>query len=88
MPQLLTGSTFGRGTFETGRRQLIFNMSSGSSVIEVREENLQTDADYVMVPDSSFSASTTFTMYAESSMLYRVVLTGDATCMISGKPLR
>lgn len=88
MPQLLTGEVFGRGSVETGRRQVIYNMAAGTALIEVRDEHDQTDADYVEVPDSSLAVSTTFTFYAEPGFIYRVTLTGDATCMISGKPRR
>ena len=88
MPQILSGEVFGQGGQFTGRRQLIFNMAAGTAVVEVRDEEDQVDADYVEVPDSSFSASSTFTMYAEPGFIYRPILTGDATAMLSGKPKR
>jgi len=88
MPQLLTLGTFGRGSAETGRRQVIYSIGTGTAVIEVRDEHDQTDADYIAVPDTSFAIDATFTFYAEPGFRYRVVLTGDATAMLSGKPRR
>ena len=88
MAQLLTGETFGRGSTETGRRQIIYNMAAGTALIEVRDERDQVDADYVVVPDTSLAVTTTFTFNAEPGFIYRVTLTGDATCMVSGKPRR
>ena len=88
MPQLLTLETFGRGGAETGRRQVIYSIGTGTAVIEVRDQHDQTDADYIAVPDSSFAIDATFTVYAEAGFIYRVVLTGDAEAYLSGKPKR
>ena len=86
MPQVLTGVAFGHGG-GTGKRPDIFNLNGGTAKLQARDEIDQTDANYVDVPESVAVTDTTFTFHCEDGFIYRPVLTGAATCMISGKQL-
>lgn len=85
MPQVLDLVAFGHGG-NTGRRQAIMTLNGGTAKLQVRDEADQVDADYVDVPEST-GGDLTFTFYCEDGFIYRPVLTGAATCMISGKQL-
>ena len=84
MPQYLDSEAFGHGG-DTGRRQAIFTLNGGTAKLQARDEIDQVDADYVDVPESVAATDTTYTFYCEDGFIYRPVLTGSATCMISGK---
>lgn len=64
-----------------GQFGFIFEMSSGTAKLQIKDHN-DSDSAYVDIPDTSSSSSTAFNLDIKNDCSIKVVLTGDAECFM------